>query len=98
MKLPSTLQPYFWSTDIRKIDKERDRIYIINQILSYGGLEEWKWLFINYTLEDIKDVFRNHPIKTYRPATFNLVKNVILEIEGYLPLEKYVINTPRNIG
>lgn len=48
MKLPASLQSILWSADIKQLDLTKDKIYIINQILSYGGLKELRWLFSNY--------------------------------------------------
>jgi len=97
-KIPKTLQPFLWSVKTDKLDCQKDKIYIINQILAYGGLKEIKWLFKNYPLKVVKDVFLQHPIKTYRPQTFNFVKEILLNIkDNNLIKEKYVTNTPRII-
>lgn len=98
MKLPASLQSILWSADIKQLDLTKDKIYIINQILSYGGLKELRWLFSNYDTSEIKNVFVQFPIKTYRPATFNFISKIILDLEEDLPVNRYVINTPRNIG
>lgn len=96
--IPKQLQPFLWSVKIEDLDLEEDKVYIINQILAYGGLEEWKWLLKAYSVKSIKDVFVNHPIKTYRAPSFNLVKNFFLDLKN-TPLveERYVVNTPRII-
>jgi len=97
-KVPSFLQGILWSVDVNDLDLKEDKIYIINQILAYGGFDEWKWLFKTYPLKMIKRVFLNHPIKTYRPSTFNFLKNILLDLKKInLPKERYVINTPRII-
>jgi len=44
-KIPSFLQAVLWSVDIKDLNLEEDKIYIINQVLAYGGVEELKWLF-----------------------------------------------------
>jgi len=94
-KIPSSLQSIFWSVRLEDLDLEKDKVYIINQTLSYGGLEELRWLFKTYPQETIKKIFINQPIKTYRAPTFNFVKKILLGIEEPLPEERYVINTPR---
>lgn len=97
-KIPSFLQAVLWSVDIKDLNLEEDKIYIINQILAYGGMEELKWLFKTYPLKTIKAVFLKHPIKTYRAPTFNFVKEILLDLDKInLPKERYVINTPRII-
>lgn len=94
-EIPSSFQNIFWSVRLEDLDLEKDKVYIINQTLSYGGLEELRWLFKTYPRKVIKDVFLNQPIKTYRAPSFNFVKKILLKIEEPLPEEKYVINTPR---
>lgn len=98
-KVPKHLQPFLWSVKVDDLEIEQDKVYIINQILAYGGISEWRWLLKAYPLKTIKDVFLNHPIKTYRGPTFNFVKNILLDLKD-IPLvkEKYVVNTPRIIG
>lgn len=97
-KIPQFLQPVIWSVRIGDLDVKEDKILIINQVLAFGGLKELKWLFKTYSLKTIKRVFLEHPIKTYRPATFNFVKEILLNLgKKSLIKEKYVVNTPRVI-
>ena len=94
-EIPSSFQNIFWSVKLEDLNIEKDKVYIINQTLSYGGIEELKWLFKIYPKETIGEVFVDRPIKTYRAPTFNFVKKILLNIEEPLSEEKYVINTPR---
>lgn len=97
-KIPKWLQPTLWSVRVDQLDIQKDKVYIINQVLAYGGIRELKWLFKNYSLQTIKEVFLHHPIKTYRAPTFNFVKEILLDLEDVnLIKQKYVINTPRII-
>lgn len=98
-KVPKFLQPTLWSVKVDRLDLEEDKVYIINQILAYGGFRELRWLFRNYPLKTTKKVFLVHPIKTYRAPTFNFVKGILLDLKDTnLPKERYVVNTPRLIG
>jgi len=97
-KIPDSFQNVFWSVKLEDLDLEKDKIYIINQVLAFGGIEELRWLFKTYPTKAIKEVFLSHPIKTYRAPTFNFVKETLLEIEERLPEERYVIDTPRIVG
>lgn len=84
-------QGILWSKDIKNIDLQRDKIYIIHQVLSYGQIKQIKKLFKIYNLDEIRDVFENHPKRIYSPAVFNFVKNFILHLKAKkLPKEKYV--------
>ena len=95
---PKKYQTTFWSVKISDLDLEKDKAYIINQTLAYGDLEMWRWLFITYGQQTIREVFLKQPIKTYRPQAFNFVKNILLDIDQNLLKERYVVNTPRIIG
>lgn len=84
-------QGILWSKDIKNIDFKGDKIYIIHQVLSYGKIEQIKYLFEIYKPREIMDVFISHPKRIYSPAVFNFIKNFILGLKNKnLPLNKYV--------
>lgn len=84
-------QGIMWSKDIKNIDFEKDKVYIIHQVLSYGSIKQIKDLFKIYNSKEIIDVFINHPQRIYSPAVFNFVKNFILNLKKEnLKAEKYV--------
>ena len=84
-------QGILWSKDIKNIDIKKDRVYIIHQVLSYGGMEQIKQLFRIYGPEEIKDVFLSHPKRIYSPAVFNFIKNFVLNLKKEnLLINKYV--------
>jgi len=98
-KIPDFLQGVLWSAKIKNINLEEDKVYIINQILSYGTLPMIKWLFQTYPKKTILKVFLKHPIKDYRPSRFHFVKNFLLGLEKInLNPNAYVRNLPRNLG
>jgi len=97
IKLPSYFQALLWSKDINKIDLEKDRVYIIHQILAYGDMKDIHILFKIYPKSLIDDVFANYPAKIYIKPVFRFVKNFILNIKHNLPEEKYVRDFPRSI-
>ncbi|MCH7730371.1 hypothetical protein IID21_02445 [Patescibacteria group bacterium] len=96
-KIPKSLQPILWSRDINSLDLNKNRAYIINQVLAYGTMEHIKWLFQNYSQREIKKVFIKKPIKIYSPSAFNWINTVLLENKKPLDKTRYVENTPRNI-
>ena len=84
-------QGILWSKDIKNIDLQKDKIYIIHQILSYGQINQIKQLFKIYKPQEIRDIFTNHPKRIYSSAVFNFVKNFVLDLpEQNLPKNKYV--------
>lgn len=96
--IPKKFQGLFWSASPQNLDLEKNKNYIINQVLAYGTWESLKWLFKTYNPQTIKKVFLKSPQKIYTPPTFNFVKNILLVLRNEnLPGDKYVKNLPRNI-
>jgi len=81
MKVPKKLQPVLWSVDVSKLDLQKDKYYIIHQILIYGDFEELKWLFKHYSKNKIIQVFLK-PYKSYPKYIFYFVKNYILNLKN----------------
>lgn len=97
-KLPKNLQGILWSRDISKIDKKRDISYIIHQIFAYGGWEHLKWVFKNYTQNQIRNTFINYPAKDYSERSFNFIQKVLLKIPDSVLDKRYYVKTyPRII-
>jgi len=59
IKIPPRMRWLFWSYDIKSLDLERDKDYIITQVLNYGTWDEVKWLFKIYSESEIKKVVKN---------------------------------------
>lgn len=95
--VPKRLQAVLWSVNTDKLDLQKDKEYIVHQILGYGRWEDIKWLFKIYGQSQIKDVFVNHPSKDYYPAGFNFVSKILLEV-GDVDFQKYDRFAPRIIG
>ena len=95
---PKKLQGILWSCSVSKLDLKKDKVYIINQALSYGTLSHIQWLYSSYGSEEITQVFIDNPIKDYTASRFLFVKNFLLKLSD-LSLDEmsYVANTPRNI-
>ncbi|PIS21786.1 hypothetical protein COT51_00900 [candidate division WWE3 bacterium CG08_land_8_20_14_0_20_41_15] len=83
-------QGVVWSSEKGKLDKERDKVYIIHQTFMYGTLEDIKNLFEIYSKDEIKDVFVETPLRIYTPPAFNFIKNYVLELGLPLLEESYV--------
>lgn len=93
-KIPKSFQGVLWSVRIQDLDLQKDKVYIIHQILSYGNLRELKWLLKNYSLPEIKKVFVKHPIRVYWPQSFNFIKEIFLGIKEKLNEKKYITSLP----
>jgi len=97
-KIPDWLQPTLWSVKVDNLDLEEDKIYIINQVLAYGGWRELKWLFKVYPKKKVRNVFSQEPTKIYTPSAFNFVKEILLELNSKkLNPVYYDRNLPRHI-
>lgn len=96
--VPKNLQGVLWSVDTDQLDLQKNKIYIIHQILAYGTWEQLKWLFSAYKPAEIADVFQNHPSNDYTKPAFNFVKNMLLGLENVdLDLRRYDRSLPRYI-
>lgn len=79
--IPKKLQPILWSTNVKLLDKERDKGYIINQVLIYGTLDEIKWLFDIYSKKEVVRAFLTKPRKLYPREAYYFIKNFILSLK-----------------
>lgn len=59
MALPSFLQPCLASYNLSKMDKNRDKITIITEVLNKGDGEALNWLCKTYTQKQIRAVIKN---------------------------------------
>ena len=80
--IPKHLQSVLWSTDVQKLDSEKDKTYIIHQVLIYGTLEDIRWLFQTYSKQEIRTVFLTVPYKNYPRVVFHFIKNYILNLKA----------------
>jgi len=93
-KIPSTLQPFLWSKNVKKLNRERDKIYIIHQILSYGDLKALRQLFRIYGRKEIRETFIRFPKKIYQASVFYFIKNFILGLKSRRLSERHYVKTP----
>ncbi len=77
-KIPARLQPILWSVDVNHLDIEKDKNYIIHQILRFGSLDDILWLFTTYSKERIRQIFISQPRKAYSRKNLYFIKNYIL--------------------
>ena len=78
---PFNNQSLFWDTDPNKIDKEKNKEYIIARILESGTIDDIHWLRKNYTDEEISEVIINTGSISKKTATFwKYILNIKQEI------------------
>lgn len=82
--------------NVSKLDLEKDKTYIIHQVLSYGTLDEIRWLMGVYGKKTVREIFLSQPMKVYSPPAFKL-SQVLLgvpEARDY----RYDQTLPRRLG
>lgn len=79
---PASLQGILWSVDVNHLDLEKDKGYIIPQVLIYGSLKEIRWLFRTYSKSTVAKYFLSHPTKLYPKDVFLFAKNYLLGLEN----------------
>lgn len=89
-QIPKSWQGILWSCNIKKLDWQKDKNYIIHQVLMYGDLKDIFLLFEIYSKKEIRKVFKEKPMKIYTPQTFNFIKNMILDLKESISPKKYV--------
>lgn len=77
-----SLQPILWSVKVNRLDLEKDKGYIVPQVLIYGTMKEIRWLFRTYSKSAIAKYFLEHPAKLYPKETFLFTKNYLLNLGG----------------
>ena len=70
--MPIELKEYFWDTEFEKLDKNKNKRYIISRLFNYGDLKTIKWIMENYTRDDIEDVARN--CRDLKPLVANYLR------------------------
>ena len=88
--IPLNFQGILWSKDISKLDIQKNKNYIIHQVLMYGSLKQIDWLETVYTKKEIKNIFIKKPKRIYTPQAFYFVKNYILKVKDSLKENIYV--------
>ncbi|MFH1561212.1 MAG: hypothetical protein ABID04_01370 [Patescibacteria group bacterium] len=74
----SCFKDVLWSRKLDSLDTEKDKVYIVHQVLSYGSLSQIKKLIDLYSLKKTAQVFNLFPKKNYTPSAFNFISQFIL--------------------
>jgi hypothetical protein len=61
--LPKFVQAFLWSSDLKRIDPQKDKKRIILNLLNLGSKKATDWLFDFYPRAEIKKVLINHGAK-----------------------------------
>lgn len=81
----------FWDVDKEKIDKEKNKDFIISRVLEYGTIDDVRNLMENYTKKEISETVKKSFNISKKTANFwglllNISKekmNVCSKLRGY---------------
>ncbi|MCX6559423.1 MAG: hypothetical protein NTZ26_02805 [Candidatus Aminicenantes bacterium] len=57
--VPGDLKRFFWDVDPAGLDLSRHKVYIIERLLEFGDGKAVRWLFENYTRDDIAAILES---------------------------------------
>lgn len=89
-----TVQKYTWYNREAKLDNPET----IHQIMSLGEIDEIRELKQAIGLEKIKRAYLEHPKKVYSRPVLNFISCYILKNQEKFDEQKFLKNTPRNLG
>lgn len=78
---PKDLQGTLWSSDVEQLDLEKHKAYIIHQVLTFGTMDQLKWLFKIYQKREIVNTFVHQPMKMYPKHIYWFTKNHLLSLQ-----------------
>lgn len=70
--LPKNLAPFLWSSDLKKINLEKDKKRVITNILNLGSKKATDWLFKQYDKKTIKQVIQKPLPGEWNKKSLNL--------------------------
>lgn len=71
-KIPDFLQPFLWSYNLSKMDKELHKKIIIKNILDFGSVEAVNWMKTHYTRNEIQEVIKQTTQTEWSKKSINL--------------------------
>lgn len=70
-QLPQFIQPFLWSYDLSKLDKQAHKDIIIKNILDFGDVQSTDWLKQQYTKEDITSTIERSTASSWSKKSLN---------------------------
>lgn len=64
----------FWDVDVDTFDLEKHKVHLIQKVLEYGKIQDWKLLKSYYGLETIKNVALN--LRSLDAVTLSFVSTI----------------------
>jgi len=77
---PDNIKILLWDTDLKSLSMKDNAQFIIERILEYGDLTEYKWMKNRFSEEQVNMTLRNSKRLSAKTATFySLIYNVPAE-------------------
>ncbi len=70
--LPTFLQPFLWSYDITRLDRDQHKNIIIKNLLNFGDIRSTRWLKTHYNDLEIREVITSSVITEWNKRSINL--------------------------
>ncbi len=86
--LPKHLAPFFWSSDLKEINLEKDKKRVITNILNFGSKKATDWLFKKYDKKSIKQIVQNPSPGEWNNKSLNLWRVVFNIKNSKIPSRK----------
>lgn len=71
-EIPSSFNKYFWDSNPKELDLEKNKTYIISRLLNVGGIKTYNFLMSAYTYQDFKHVGETSKMLNPKTALFLL--------------------------
>ena len=55
---PEKFKTFFWDTDLKNLDLEKHKTFIIERLLFIGDFPEVRWLLKEYGIEQIREIVK----------------------------------------
>lgn len=95
---PAVLQAVLKSTAIEDLDLQKNKAYIVHQILALGTWEQIAWMLKYYGVDTVRDTFQTQPMKLYSPEALHFSQLILDVSETQIRSDHYDKTSPRDIG
>ncbi|MDP1722026.1 MAG: hypothetical protein Q8L37_02345 [Candidatus Gottesmanbacteria bacterium] len=95
---PKSLQAVLKSAAIEDLDLEKNKAYIVHQILAFGSWEQMVWLLNYYGANMVREVFQKQPMKLYSPQAFHFSQLILNTPDALTHKNHYDQTLSRDLG
>ncbi|MEK9143151.1 MAG: hypothetical protein AAB481_00790 [Patescibacteria group bacterium] len=95
---PTSLQAVLKSAAVEDLDLEKNKAYVVHQVLALGTWEQIRWLLNYYGVDMVREVFQKQPMKLYSPAAFHFTQLILNAPDTLVHTNLYDQTLPRHIG